>query len=1143
MALDRLTKIDGGGISTTSNYRVGIITASKFIGPFDGTGGNFSGVVTATNGVFSGNISAVDGNFSGNVTIGGTLTYEDVTNIDSVGIITARDGIKVGTGVTILTNGRAEFTGFTTFSGGAHIPFGKGLVIGPNSLYGQIGYLSGFSGLQFQALNQMRFSCWDGNSIEPFLFASGVAGQVDIMGTNMGNNGTKAPLIRVTGHTTQTITMKSSDGTNLTERFKLSQSGFNFTGLSTHTGNFDLDGDIDVDGHTNLDNVSIAGITTVGSNLQLFSSGDSDVNHTSSSNALRLRHNSQTKLSITSSSATFATDVVATGNLTLTSTVTNEVAGPEIKLYRNSSSPADADYLGQIKFAGESDTSVERNYAKITGKILDASNGTEDGILEFAHIKGGSQTITGRWRSDSLQLLNDTNLSVAGDTTLTGDLDVDGHTNLDNVSIVGVTTLSDSLRVGGHAAITGTPHNYNYGRGDQDGGLSIYAAEGAIEVVSTEDSTHGSSLLLRTVNDGAGFVYNSTDNALELKLFTPSGDNFTIHGSGNNISSIDTQLRVVKDGAVELYYNGTKHLETTSTGVSFNDLNLTNVGTIACDSLKGDADDNTNITFAGSDVITFKAGATSPALTINTTQVKVEDDQKITIGTGNDLTLWHNQSHSIIKNTTGRLYVLSDDLWFKNQADNSSLARFLNGDTSIFYFAGNEKLRTSATGATVIGEVAASQDYPNQRPTLDFNFAKTKALDPRLSYVRSGPASYYDDRGLLVLVGDDTPRFDHDPMTRESKGILLEESRRNMQPHSIQYGSNGADGWVNIVSQMYVDYNPGVVTPTGDTIGAITFKDIGGTTQHYLSTDVVTVSSGTTYTFSFFFKSISGSDANNVKITTSGGNLPYEIRSFYFTGADTGLATGDDTTLTQLPNGWWRATYVVTASGNGNAALLFDLHALNSGAPKNNVIAIYGLQCEIGDFPTSYIPTDGNYAIRGGDTLTMTGSDLTDVFNEVEGTMFYEASLESLTRDNQPIAAFRDISSTTSDYHAMGWRIGGSSDSIRTWFRSNSGNEFLSAHSSNGLTTKMFYKHIYGYKLSDCADAYRTATNSGIQATGDGSVTGDGTPMITQGLVDELRFGEYYSLGDTYKLDAGHIKRFSYWTQKLTNTQLTTYIS
>ena len=79
MALDRLTKVDGGGISTTSDYRVGIITATKFVGPIEGD--------------VTGSITATEGTFSGNVTIGGTLTYEDVTNIDSVGIITARDGV------------------------------------------------------------------------------------------------------------------------------------------------------------------------------------------------------------------------------------------------------------------------------------------------------------------------------------------------------------------------------------------------------------------------------------------------------------------------------------------------------------------------------------------------------------------------------------------------------------------------------------------------------------------------------------------------------------------------------------------------------------------------------------------------------------------------------------------------------------------------------------------------------------------------------------------------------------------------------------------------------------------------------------------------------------------------------------------
>ena len=93
-----------------------------------------------------------------------------------------------------------------------------------------------------------------------------------------------------------------------------------------------------------------------------------------------------------------------TGNVDIISTDAGSSAAPELKLYRNSSSPADADYLGQIKFAGESDTGVERNYAKITGKISDASNGTEDGIIEVAHIKAGSQNISARWNSTTCLL-------------------------------------------------------------------------------------------------------------------------------------------------------------------------------------------------------------------------------------------------------------------------------------------------------------------------------------------------------------------------------------------------------------------------------------------------------------------------------------------------------------------------------------------------------------------------------------------------------------------------------------------------------------------------------------------------------------------------------------------------------------------
>ena len=77
-----------------------------------------TGIVTATQ--FSGNVTGVAATFSGNVSVGGVLTYEDVTNIDSVGVITARSGIEFGAsgvGGTITASGQAEFIGIVTALG------------------------------------------------------------------------------------------------------------------------------------------------------------------------------------------------------------------------------------------------------------------------------------------------------------------------------------------------------------------------------------------------------------------------------------------------------------------------------------------------------------------------------------------------------------------------------------------------------------------------------------------------------------------------------------------------------------------------------------------------------------------------------------------------------------------------------------------------------------------------------------------------------------------------------------------------------------------------------------------------------------------------------------------------------------------
>ena len=90
-----LTKVTGQVINNTTDLVVGVTTVG---GGLSATDGFFSGIVTAM----------------GNVTVGGTLTYEDVTNVDSVGLITARNGIVVGSGITLSKDGDGFFTGIVT---------------------------------------------------------------------------------------------------------------------------------------------------------------------------------------------------------------------------------------------------------------------------------------------------------------------------------------------------------------------------------------------------------------------------------------------------------------------------------------------------------------------------------------------------------------------------------------------------------------------------------------------------------------------------------------------------------------------------------------------------------------------------------------------------------------------------------------------------------------------------------------------------------------------------------------------------------------------------------------------------------------------------------------------------------------------
>ena len=286
--------------------------------------------------------------------------------------------------------------------------------------------------------------------------------------------------------------------------------------------------------------------------------------------------------------------------------------------------------------------------------------------------------------------------------------------------------------------------------------------------------------------------------------------------------------------------------------------------------------------------------------------------------------------------------------------------------------------------------------YPTVRPTLNLDFAKTKALDPRVTFSRASTAKFVDSNGLIQTAASGVPRFDHNPATGESLGLLVEEARTNL----VTYGSS-IQNWSNTGSWNIVSANA-TTAPDGTITATSIIPKVGQPNQ--MGNGV----SNNEKVLSVFAKA---NGYNHVIIvaqaqpTTSAGVL------FNLTGSGSIVATNYGATgiIQSLPNGWYRCTMVRSAS---DAATMntFSLRAANSSTPTDSYwfqsgfagdgtsgIYLWGAQLEAGSFPTSYIPTAGSTVTRAADVATIQGSNWLNIWNVggagnsifAEGTIAY----------------------------------------------------------------------------------------------------------------------------------------------------------
>ena len=174
--------------------------------------------------------------------------------------------------------------------------------------------------------------------------------------------------------TAGTLTIGSGSVTDSSGAISFGDENLTTTGIVTAAGtsvftNLDISGDVDVDGTSNLDIVDIDGAVDMASSLQVDGI-------------------------ITTSDGMVITTADNTDTLELISTDADANSGPNLRMYRNSGSPADADAVGLIDFEGRNDNSQDVVYAAIDTRIVDASDGTEDGRIEVTTILAGTAGVS-----------------------------------------------------------------------------------------------------------------------------------------------------------------------------------------------------------------------------------------------------------------------------------------------------------------------------------------------------------------------------------------------------------------------------------------------------------------------------------------------------------------------------------------------------------------------------------------------------------------------------------------------------------------------------------------------------------------------------------------------------------------------------
>ena len=396
--------------------------------------------------------------------------------------------------------------------------------------------------------------------------------------------------------------------------------------------------------------------------------------------------------------------------------------------------------------------------------------------------------------------------------------------------------------------------------------------------------------------------------------------------------------------------------------------------------------------------------------------------------------------------------------------------------------------------------------------SLNLQFATDKTLTARKGptpvFTRASTATFVGSDGLIQSAAINAARFDHDPSTLVSRGLLIEESRTNNVTRSQEMNLwSGAGGSTRAVS---TENSPdGTTKATLASGGSAGFGDLVARSLSNFTSAI-----GTQYTVSCFVKKINYRYVaiDYAPIRLAGAVLPFFDLDTLVFSANGSTVTGS---ITAYPNGWYRLTVsgsaIVVSTSNVDVTLCSSAGTAGSSR-LGQQIYLWGAQLETGAFPTSYIPTTTASVVRSVDICSITGSAFTGFYNASAGT----AVIRSSFRENTVGRPFSfNNGSTTNTFEAF------------------NGTQLTAVIASGGTTQ---YQQAPNTTMLEFNTFALAAEASSAMAATNGTLATAGTGIMPVGI-DRLNIG---NRADGARILNGHIASLRYYKKRLPNAKLQT---